>query len=36
MLEKYANKLLIPKLEQHLRICITGKINFGFTGGASR
>ncbi len=36
MLEKYANKLLIPKLEQHLRMCNTGKINFGFTGGASR
>ncbi len=36
MLEKYANKILLPKLEQHLKMCNTGKINFGFTGGASR
>lgn len=36
MLEIYSNKILIPKLEQHLKMCNAGKIDFGFTGGASR
>lgn len=36
MLETYANKILIPKLEQHLKMCNSGKVDFGFTGGASR
>ncbi|MBX9838427.1 MAG: hypothetical protein K2X69_08965 [Silvanigrellaceae bacterium] len=36
MLETYANKVLIPKLEQHLKEHNNGKIDFGFTGGASR
>jgi hypothetical protein len=35
-LEVYAKKLLVPKLEQHLKMCNPGKIDFGFTGGASR
>lgn len=36
MLETYATKILVPKLEQHLKLCNPGKIDFGFTGGASR
>ena len=36
MLDVYANKILIPKLEQHLKMCNPGKVDFGFTGGASR
>ena len=36
MLDTYAIKILTPKFEQHLKMCNTGKINFGFTGGASR
>ena len=35
-LETYAQKILIPKLEQHLKMCNVGKIDFCFTGGASR
>ncbi len=36
ILETYATKLLVPKIEQHLKMCNAGKVNFGFTGGASR